>query len=325
MPRAATPTEYRIGVDENGLGARLGPMAVTAVLAKVSAQGHRTLSRRLPKAIRSDLDDSKRLVSHADVSLGEAWARTVFPEAESPEALLEQLLLEDRSTLRAPCPERVEAQCWSARGERFQADDATCRRLAGHLEALAQRGVQVVAVKTQVLCTKRLNLAREQGRNRFIADLHAMEDLVLNLRRAAASGVLAICGKVGGIADYGRFFGPLSGSLHAVIEQRRARSAYYFPRIGEVVFLRDADGQDALVMLASLVGKYVRELLMARIVRFHEPDAELRPASGYHDPVSQAFVDRTQLSRRDRGVPDECFERARDPDNAPDEVPAVSP
>ena len=35
----------RVGVDENGLGARLGPLVVTAVLAEVSVEGRALLAR----------------------------------------------------------------------------------------------------------------------------------------------------------------------------------------------------------------------------------------------------------------------------------------
>jgi hypothetical protein len=61
--------------------------------------------------------------------------------------------------------------------------------------------------------------------------------------------------------------------------------------------------------MASLVGKWVRDVLMARIVRYHRAgDPELPDASGYHDPVTTRFIDATRLSR-DRGLPDDCFER----------------
>jgi len=61
-----------------------------------------------------------------------------------------------------------------------------------------------------------------------------------------------------------------------------------------------------------LVGKYVRELLMARVVRFYSKGGDEKGASGYHDPLTQAFVDRTALVRRERDVPVSCFERTRD-------------
>jgi hypothetical protein len=62
--------------------------------------------------------------------------------------------------------------------------------------------------------------------------------------------------------------------------------------------------------MASMVGKYVREALMARVVRFYRDEApELPDASGYYDPVTSAFMDATMLLRERRRVPDRCFER----------------
>ncbi len=306
---------YRIGADENGLGARLGPLVVTGVMARVDDAGSAALSRRLPKTIAADLGDSKRLVSHSDVALGEAWTRAlVAPEASSPAELFARLSLEGETALREPCPDHVAHQCWSPSGEVFVASDDDLKRVRGHLAKLAARGIEVLGVKSSVVCTKRLNDARESGRNRFVADLHAMEQIVLSFRRDAGADVVAVCGKVGGMGDYSRFFGPLSAFLHAVLEKSRKKSAYRFPGVGEVAFVQDADAKDPLVMLASLVGKYIRELLMARVARFYLPDAaeanEL--PSGYHDPVTTRFVAHTALVRKRRRVPRTCFERVGD-------------
>lgn len=315
MPTPTPPT-HRIGVDENGLGAQLGPLIVTGVLARVDERGQRTLARRLPKAIRSDLDDSKQLVSHADVSLGEAWTRVLVDDsADSPQALLDRLLLEDHAARTLPCPSHVAPQCWASTSESFVADAELCQRVQGHRRALAERGIELVSVTSSVWCTKRLNEARGRGINRFVADLHAMENVVLALRERAGSNLSATCGKVGGIGAYGKFFGPLSNFLHSTLEEGQAKSAYYFPNVGEISFVRDADASDALVMLASLVGKYVRELLMARIGRFYPKALDSQaPPSGYHDPVTQAFVASSALARRRAKVPNTCFVRDRDPE-----------
>jgi ribonuclease HII len=303
---------YRIGADENGLGARLGPLVVTAVLARVDEAGTAALARRLPKKIAEDLDDSKRLVSHGDVALGEAWTRAlVAPDAASPNELFNKLSLEGEASLREPCPRHIEHQCWSPDGESFVAEPELVARVSGHNAKLRARGIDVLRVKSSVVCTRRLNDARERGGNRFISDLHAMEHLVLSFRREVGADVHAVCGKVGGMGDYSRFFGPLGGWLHAELEKSRAKSAYRFPGVGELHFVRDADAHDPLVMLASLVGKYVRELLMARVARFYRSsgDDESFP-SGYNDPHTNRFVAETALVRKKRRVPKACFERA---------------
>lgn len=319
MGTAPTGHAYCIGADENGLGARLGPLVVTAVLARVRQPVGRALRRRLPERLAADLDDSKRLVSHGNIALGEAWARALAaPEATSPHELFEALSLEGTERLVQPCPSHVEAQCWSAAGESFEADDELLERVGRHRAALERRGIEILRVQSSVVCTKRLNDKRAAGQSRFVADLHAMEELVLSLRGHAGSDVHAVCGKVGGIGDYPSFFGPLSGRLHAVVEQRRALSEYRFPGLGEIRFEQDADARHVLVMLASLVGKYVRELLMARIPRFYAQAGDDEPAtcSGYNDPVTERFVQLTLPERRRRRVPATCFEResARDSD-----------
>jgi ribonuclease HII len=303
---------YRIGIDENGLGARLGPLVVTGVLARVTDQGARLLSRKPPKRLRGDLGDSKRLVSHGDIALGEAWTRALVP-GDTPSDLFRTLSLEGTEKLREPCPKHVEAQCWSPHAEVFVSDAIDVGRLSKHLAWWSERGVDIVAARSSVVCTKRLNDDKRAGGNRFISDLHAMEHLVLELRKVAGADVTAVCGKVGGMDDYSKFFGPLSFRLHSVLEVGKPRSAYHFPGVGEIRFVRDADGTDSLVMLASIVGKYVRELLMARVATYYRAnDAEPESVSGYHDPVTSRFVDATSIVRKQRKVPDQCFERARD-------------
>jgi ribonuclease HII len=210
----------------------------------------------------------------------------------------------------------VLEQCWSATGERFVAEPEHLSEVRRAREHLRARGIELVVAKSSVLCTRRLNTERDQGKNRFISDLHAMEELVLSLRAHAGEELLAVCGKVGGMSDYSRFFGPLSQRLHAVLERRRALSAYRFPGLGELRFVQDADAHDALVMLASLIGKYLRELLMARVARHWQDSWGDRPLpSGYNDPSTARFVAASALARSRRRVPDTCFERAKAEDD----------
>jgi ribonuclease HII len=327
-------TVYRVGADENGLGGQLGPLIVTAVSAEVSEAGTRFLSRRLPKAVRQDLNDSKALVSSHDTRLGESWCRALLDRQDakasqtvaaltSPAQLLSKLLLTPERTLRAQCPKQNEAQCWSTDGESFEGEETELERVRGHIELLRARGVELRSVRSEVICTKLLNANKRVGVHRFMTDLHAMEALLIALRAEAKAPILAICGKIGGMGTYGRFFGPLSTELCNVLVEGRAESRYRFPKLGEVRFVRDADAKDPLVMLASLVGKYVRELYMKRITSFYPAEREqAAPAghpSGYHDPVTQKFVGLTAKARRRLEVVDDCFLRLRD------EGPAGSP
>jgi hypothetical protein len=292
------------------------------VLAHVSGDGQRWVARRPRGKLAKDLDDSKRLVSHSNFALGEAWARVLTGDRwATPQALFEHLSLEGADSLRRDCPGHIESQCWGLGGESFRADAPLLGRVSGHLDKLRARGIDVRRVQVAIVCTRRLNQGRSQGKNRFISDLHAMEGLLLALREQSTGDLLATCGKVGGMTEYDRFFGPLAGRLHTSLQVSRQRSAYYFPGLGELHFVQDADASDMLVMLASLVGKYVRELLMARISRFYDGEGDRAPVataaaalgvSGYHDERTDAWVAATAPRRRVLRIVDDCFERARD-------------
>lgn len=304
-----------LGIDENGLGPRLGPLVVTAVMARTSGAGHERAQRRPRGAMRARLGDSKKLVSYGDSSLGEAWARAIarrmgLGAADKPNALVEALSLDSGAVLRQPCPADHAEQCWNCAGEAFGADSKLVSNVEKDLEKLALQGIDVLSVACVVTCAKRLNEGVERGLTRFHLDLHAMERLALHGRARAGGDVLATCGKVGGFDRYPAAFGPMSGWLHAVAEEGRARSEYNVAGLGRIAFVRDADDKHLLVSMASLVGKWVRDLLMARIVRYHRlalPD--LPDASGYHDPVTSRFIAATRLNRASRGVPEDCFER----------------
>lgn len=315
-PKKVVPSyRFRIGADENGLGPRLGPMLTTAVLAEVSDAGHTTIERKARGGMKKRLGDSKALVSHGDIALAEAWARVLVRHTGSAEPrsvrdIVDAVSLEGVEQLKQRCPPHVSGQCWHEAGEAFEAGDELLKEVRKDLKKLEAGGVRIVGVRSAIVCTKHLNDLLGVGVNRYTADLHAMERLVLGFRDSVNEDVFAVLGKVGGYTQYEPAFGPLNGRLCMVMEERRQRSTYRFPGVGELSFVMDADASDRLVSIASLVGKYLREVLMARIVRHYQislPD--LANVSGYHDPITKQFVDATRLVRRKQRIPDDCFER----------------
>ena len=205
-----------MGIDENGLGPRLGPLVVTAVVARVTGPGAAIANRKPRGALATRVGDSKAMVSHGDVMLGEAWARAIGARmginASDPDALIHALSLDARDELRRICPSHVASQCWSAAEETFEADAALLGTLAEDLAKLRDRGVDVLETVTAVVCTKKLNAEKSSGRSRFDVDLHTMERIVLSIAARNAGNLEAVCGKVGGYARYSDAFGPLGGT-----------------------------------------------------------------------------------------------------------------
>lgn len=299
------------------MGPRLGPLVVTSVLLEADEAGRELATSRPRGAIAKRIGDSKALVAFEDSALGEAWARAIARRAgadpRSPAELLGLLTLDPEAELRAPCPRHHEDLCWGTAGERFLAAESVVRDCEKDMDKLAARGVLVRRARSVVLCTRRLNDGAARGLSRFDMDLHAMERLSLAARDEVGEEVYALCGKVGGFDFYGPRFGPLGGRLHTTLEEGRARSDYLVPGVGRLAFVRDADDSHLVVGLASLVGKWVRDQLMRRVVTWHralhEAPEELPDASGYHDPVTTRFVEATALLRKKKRVEDACFER----------------
>jgi ribonuclease HII len=328
VPRAPQPSlpawsrPHYVGIDENGMGPRLGPLIVTSVLATVDQPGRKVVTSRPRGAVAKRIGDSKKLVTFDDSALGEAWARAIALREggaarapRTPAELLKAVALDGESTLQAPCPSHHVDLCWSTDGESFASTDSMVADCTKDLDRLAAKGVVVRRARVAIVCTKRLNDAVDRGLSRFDVDLHTMERLTLDARDEVGDEVYALCGKVGGFDFYADRFGPLAGYLHTMLLESRARSEYQVPGVGRLAFVRDGDDTHLIIGLASLVGKWARDHLMRRVVRYHRTHAahgakDLVEASGYHDPVTTQFILASALTRKQRRIEPTCFERA---------------
>jgi len=299
-----------IGADENGLGPWLGPLVCTAAAIEVSAYDAAKWTER---GESWGICDSKRSSAFGQMAHAEGLALALAERSRggpvtTMEAALEALALDAPTQLRRICPGgEAERACWGAELSlpAFGGDVGEGRRLLDGFEAL---GAKVVLCRTSPLCVKGLNQHRAAGRNKLMMDLHGFERLVLACAEGADDDILAICGLVGGIRRYASRFAHFRHA--SVVEESKGLAVYAVPALGEVRFELSADARHMPVALASMVGKYVRELFMARINRhWRERLPSLRSASGYHDSVTKAFVAATESARRDASVPDECFLR----------------
>lgn len=300
-----------VGVDENGLGPRLGPLVATAMTLEV--RGSYDAGRLRRRGLALGVTDSKQVSGFGNMAFAESVALALVERSEGvpmsdADAFLAALCLDPRSAL--PCPDHGTArQCWSQSVglPAFGGDPAEGREVLRKLEG---RGtVRLRRVRSAVACSGVLNRELEGGRNKLRVDLALFEGLVLDARRACLEPVDAVCGMVGGIRDYVEYFSRFSRAV--TTSARKGRREYAVPDVGNVRFEVDADRRHLPVALASIVGKYVRELWMHRMHRFYSQYAQVRPASGYHDPVTRRFMLETLPVRERLGVAKDCFERRR--------------
>ena len=300
-----------VGVDENGLGPRLGPLVSTAVSIEVDRYDAARLRGR---ARRVGIDDSKQTAGFGKMAAAEGVVLALVAEltGEAPrdaDALLAAVAIDGALALRAPCPPRASAQCWSASLAlpAFGGDVGEGKRA---LARLARGGVHVLRARSAVACAGVVNEWIASERTKLDLDLAQFERLLVDARAALREDVTAYCGMIGGMRRYAPRLLQIDQGRVSVVAETKKRSAYRVADLGEVSFEVDADARHFPVALASMLGKYVRELAMERLLRFYGGHDEALPrASGYHDPVTARFVTGTGALRLRLGIVDDCFER----------------
>ena len=303
---------FVMGVDENGLGPLLGPLVTTGValeLGRYQPARLSVLGREL------GIDDSKATAGFGRMALAEGLALAALSELhgvapEDAEGLLSRLLLEPPEQLRRRCPKASLSQCWSV-AVALPCFGGDVDRGRQALRTLARRGVRIVRAKSAVACTRFLNDRLAQGQSRVEVDLELMERLLLDGRAALFADVHAVCGMVGGIRNYTDKLRHIPRGCVAPRRAKQGTIAYDVSGVGHVRFEVDADQNHLPVALASMIGKYVRELWMLRHNRFYQAhDPALAAVSGYHDPLTRRFVAASELLRKRLGIEEACFLRA---------------
>jgi len=302
-----------MGVDENGLGPRLGPLVATSLALRIPRYERSALCER---GLALGLTDSKETGGFGRMGFIESVAlalvkRVTSELPDSADTFLDLVSPGSRRRLRARCPDASTAgQCWAvnlrlpAFGGDVSYGEALLDRLVG------RSSLQIVDVQSRVACAGMLNAKLAAGANKLAVDLELFEDLICAVQDRHGSALLAVCGMIGGLRDYASRFSRFEPQVVRPLTGRRGQRRYAVEGVGEVRFEVDADARHLPVALASIVGKYLREVCMRRIGEFYQREnTHLKLASGYHDPVTTRFIDATEASRREMGIAPGCFRR----------------
>jgi ribonuclease HII len=302
---------FVIGVDENGLGPRLGPLVATAVMIEVDDYKKLELSEigRL-----FGITDSKATSGFGKMrwveSVALALVERLFGQcAADIDSLLNFIALDGLDGLQGVCPSLSRAQCWSKK-VKLPAFRGQIEKGRAVLQKLDEARIAITWVRSTIACAFVLNREVKRFGSKFTVDLSLFERLLLAGRATTSVDIDAYCGLVGGIRKYCNYFHHFKGRRVDTIEEIPGRSAYTIDGVGRIAFELDADQYHLPVSLASMVGKYLRELLMERQNQYYlERDPLLRRVSGYHDPVTNEFVEKSLAMRQELGISNECFER----------------
>jgi ribonuclease HII len=302
-----------MGVDENGLGPRLGPLVATSVAIETPRYARSALCGR---GLGLGLTDSKETGGFGRMGFIESVALALLKRGGAPvpgsaDGLLDAASPDARQRLRACCPDDPTAeQCWAVDLPlpAFGGDESYGAALLDRL--VGRSSLRIVDVQSRIACAGVLNAKLAAGTNKLAVDLELFEDLIASVHERHGAPLLVVCGMIGGIRDYASRLSLFEPHRVDLLSSRRGQRRYTVDGVGEVRFEVDADARHLPVALASMVGKYVREICMRRIGEFYRRgNPELKLASGYHDPVTARFIDATEPSRRRLGIAPDCFRR----------------
>ena len=166
-------------------------------------------------------------------------------------------------------------------------------------------------METIYSCPRDFNEGIRKYSNKLHYEFSLIEKMFEKYKNMYDDDLLFICGKLGGVNRYGRFFSYLR--KYKIRESAEGKdSGYILSDFGEIRFLKDADSLHMPVALSSVFGKYVREFFMAGVNNYFRKEfPSLRPVSGYNDCVTKEFIRKTEDTRRRAGVPDDCFLRIK--------------
>ncbi len=317
-----------VGIDEAGYGPNLGPFVMTSAACRVPAElAQADLWRVLRRAVRRHPSDADGRLLIEDSKIVYSTRRGLHDLEFGVLAMLslgsngEEICL--AHTIDRLCPANhadLRAEPWYT-GTSFLprcADKALLQDATVRMErACRSRHVAWGPVRSLVVCPGRFNQVTEQEGSKGAVLALGLADLVRahDELEGEAEPVVFFVDKHGGRNGYaGILQHALPEGMVLAHEEGMQRSRYSILGLNRdlrLVVEPRADQQHFCVALASMVSKYLRELLMLEFNHFwqqHVPG--LKPTAGYPGD-SARFFDAIRPAMQDLGIPEPTVWRQR--------------
>jgi ribonuclease HII len=302
---------YVIGIDENGLGPKLGMFCVTAALFDCVSYDPVVFWRKVSDGA---VDDSKKVMSFGSTEKGRRIAASYLGLLGAPPAtdaeFIKKVNFRKNGPLGKDCPECGKVMC--APGHSPFCDTLSLPSATVLSSSLRKAGIRFAGVESFFMCPAEFNRGIDLYGSKLRLEFSILEKFFEKYAGLSEEGAtLFLCGKLGGTKRYTPYFDRLR--KHRILALSEGVDSFYeIQGLGRIEFIRDADSLHLPAALASVFGKLVREIFMESLNDyFCGFQKELSRVSGYNDPLTRDFIAKTAALREEKAVPAECFLRKR--------------